>query len=47
MKLLFVADLHYALKQFDWLMANAPRFDATIIGGDLLDLAGFLEPECG
>lgn len=43
MKLLFVADLHYALKQFDWVAANAARFDATIIGGDLLDLGSFLE----
>ncbi|QJE97257.1 metallophosphoesterase family protein [Luteolibacter luteus] len=43
MKLLFVADLHYTLKQFDWLAANAAECDALIIGGDLLDLAGSLE----
>lgn len=43
MKLLFVADLHYALKQFDWLMASAASFDAVIIGGDLLDLGSALE----
>jgi Icc-related predicted phosphoesterase len=43
MKLLFVADLHYALKQFDWVAANAARFDATVIGGDLLDLGSFLD----
>jgi Icc-related predicted phosphoesterase len=43
MRFLFVADLHYALKQFDWVTANAGNFDATIIGGDLLDLASFLE----
>lgn len=43
MKLLFVADLHYTLKQFDWLAANAAECDAVIIGGDLLDLAGALE----
>jgi hypothetical protein len=24
-KMLFVANLHYALKQFDWLLANAAR----------------------
>ena len=29
MKLLFVADLHYSLKQFDWLLAQAPKFDAV------------------
>jgi len=43
MKMLFVADLHYALKQFDWLSANAARYDAVIIGGDLLDLASALD----
>jgi len=45
MHLLFVADLHYALKQFDWLMANAGDFDAVIIGGDLLDLGSALDLE--
>jgi Icc-related predicted phosphoesterase len=43
MKMLFVADLHYALKQFDWLVANASNFDPVIIGGDLLDLASSLD----
>ena len=32
MRLLFVADLHYTLKQFDWVLAEAPKFD-----GDLLE----------
>jgi Icc-related predicted phosphoesterase len=43
MKMLFVADLHYALKQFDWLVANAANFDPIIIGGDLLDLGSSLD----
>src|SRR5260221_10379214 len=43
MKLLFVADLHYALKQFDWLVANAANFNPIVIGGDLLDLASSLD----
>ncbi len=43
MKILFVADLHYALKQFDWLAANAASFEAVIIGGDLLDLGSLLD----
>jgi Icc-related predicted phosphoesterase len=42
MKVIFVADLHYALKQFDWLLGNAASFDAVIIGGDLLDLGSDL-----
>ncbi len=45
MNVLFVADLHYALRQFDWLLANAARYEAVIIGGDLLDLSGALEIE--
>ena len=43
MKLLFVADVHYALKQFDWLVAQADRFDPVVIGGDLLDLSSSLD----
>ncbi len=45
MKLLFVADLHYGLKQFDWLIGNASGFDAVLIGGDLLDLSSALDLE--
>lgn len=45
MSVLFVADLHYALKQFDWLVAQAASYEAVIIGGDLLDLGSGLEPE--
>lgn len=45
MKLLFVADLHYTLKQYDWLITNASGFDAVLIGGDLLDLASALDLE--
>jgi len=43
MKLLFVADLHYALKQYDWLVANAENYDPVVIGGDLLDLSSALD----
>lgn len=38
MRLLFVADLHYSLKQFDWVTTHAPNYDLVAIGGDLLDL---------
>jgi Icc-related predicted phosphoesterase len=43
MKILHVADLHYTLKQFDWLVAQRDQYELIIIGGDLLDLGGFLE----
>ncbi|MBU6178077.1 MAG: metallophosphoesterase [Verrucomicrobia bacterium] len=45
MRLLFVADLHYSLKQFDWLLAEAEGYDLVAIGGDLLDLASPLDPD--
>jgi len=45
MKILFVADLHYELKQFDWLLAHAAEFDLVIIGGDLLELGSTLETD--
>lgn len=43
MKVLFVADIHYSLRQFDWLASSAPHYDAVMIGGDLLDLGGSLD----
>ncbi|MGH8017106.1 MAG: metallophosphoesterase, partial [Opitutaceae bacterium] len=43
MRILFVADLHYALKQFDWLIACASTYDVVAIGGDLLDLGSDLD----
>ena len=45
MRLLFVADLHYSLKQFDWLLAHAREYDVAVIGGDLLDLSSPLDPD--
>jgi Icc-related predicted phosphoesterase len=45
MRLLFVSDLHYSLKQFDWLLSQAQDFDAVVIGGDLLDLSSALDAD--
>ena len=45
MRLLFVADLHYSLKQFDWLLTHAGEYDAVVIGGDLLDLSSTLDAD--
>jgi Icc-related predicted phosphoesterase len=39
-KLLVVSDLHYSIKQFDWLMQRASQHDLLVIAGDLLDLGG-------
>ncbi|MDT7581661.1 MAG: hypothetical protein QOK35_2925 [Pseudonocardiales bacterium] len=38
MRILLVSDLHYRLRQFDWLLAAAPSVDALMIAGDLLDI---------
>ncbi len=43
MKLLVTSDLHYNLPQFDWLERVAPRYDALVLGGDLLNIAGYLD----
>ncbi len=43
MKLLFLADLHFALKQYDWVVANSRDCDLIMIGGDLLDLSSPLD----
>jgi len=37
-RILAVSDLHYRLRQFDWLLAAAPSVDAVMIAGDLLDI---------
>jgi Icc-related predicted phosphoesterase len=43
MRLIFLADLHFALKQYDWLLACASDYDLIVIGGDLLDLGSALD----
>ena len=43
MKILAVSDLHFSLKQYDWLVQEAERYDLVIIAGDLLDIAGHLD----
>ena len=40
---LVVADLHYSLPQFDWLLAAAPQFDLVIFAGDALDVGSFVD----
>ncbi|WP_421724149.1 metallophosphoesterase family protein [Bauldia sp.] len=38
MRLLAVADLHYSLPKYDWLLATASKYDLVVIAGDHLDL---------
>jgi Icc-related predicted phosphoesterase len=37
MRVLLTSDLHYKLRQYDWLIAAAPHFDAVVIAGDHID----------
>lgn len=39
MQILLVADLHYTLPQFDWVVAQAPQFDLVVLAGDHLDVS--------
>jgi Icc-related predicted phosphoesterase len=43
MRCLVVADLHYSLPQFDWVLAVAPYFDLVIVAGDALDIGSSVD----
>lgn len=43
MRLLLVADLHYSLPQFDWVLSIAGGFDVVVMAGDHLDLASIVD----
>ncbi len=43
MKMLVVADIHYSLKQYDWLLAVAKDFDLVVLAGDLLEIASSVD----
>lgn len=45
MRILYAADLHYALRQFDWLGQQLPSHDLAILGGDLIDLGSAVDLE--
>ncbi len=37
MRILLTSDLHYKLRQYDWLIGAASNFDAVVIAGDHID----------
>src|SRR6185369_15216035 len=37
MRILLTSDLHYTLRQYDWLIGAAAGFDAVVIAGDHID----------
>ena len=40
MRILLASDLHYELRQYDWLISATPRFDAVVVAGDHIDASG-------
>src|SRR5262245_5492607 len=47
MRLLAVADLHYSLPQFDWVLEIAANFDVVVLAGDHLELASIVDRRAG
>jgi len=43
--MLLVSDLHYTLKQLDWVAAVASDYDVVVLAGDHLDIASIVEPD--
>ncbi|MDP2290505.1 MAG: metallophosphoesterase [Actinomycetota bacterium] len=39
MRILLVSDLHYSLRQFDWVVESAADFDLVVLAGDHLDIS--------
>jgi Icc-related predicted phosphoesterase len=44
MRILVASDLHYSLKQLDWVVTNADQYDLVILAGDHLDIRSYVEP---
>jgi Icc-related predicted phosphoesterase len=45
MKILATSDLHNRRDWYDWLLKQAPKYDAVVIAGDLLDMATDIYPQ--
>jgi len=45
MRILLVSDLHYVLKQLDWVVSVASDYELVVFAGDHLDIASFVEPD--
>ena len=43
MRLLVVSDIHYSLRQYDWLTRASSDFDLIVIAGDVLELASVVD----
>src|SRR5437879_3547665 len=45
MRALVVSDLHYTLKQLDWVMSVAGDYELGVLAGDHLDIGSAVEPD--
>ena len=45
MRILLVSDLHYSLKQLDWVVSVADDYDLVVPAGDHLDIRSYVEPD--
>ncbi len=45
MEILLVSDLHYSLRQLDWVVDVASEHDLVVIAGDLLAINSAVEPD--
>jgi Icc-related predicted phosphoesterase len=45
MQILVVSDLHYTLRQLDWVTSVAGEYDLVVVAGDLLDVASSVAPD--
>src|SRR3954467_3666453 len=45
MRILLVSDLHYTLKQLDWVVEVAADYELVVLAGDHLDIASIVEPD--
>ena len=45
MRLLLTSDLHYKLRQYDWLLKVAPEYDVVVVAGDHVDAFGAVPSE--
>ena len=43
MRILAIADLHYALRQFDWIGEHLNDFDLLVLAGDMVDMSSAVE----
>src|SRR4051812_45659292 len=41
--MLLIADLHYSLPQFDWVLESAADFDVVVMAGDHLDISSIVD----